>query len=228
MSHWLSTTVCSVAWYKMDMLRYLVIYNGISLSYFVISPFHLGRVASLHSRSNPAVGSDYLCVPDRFEYTDNKNVTSGLHLSPVKYGPNMNIFRAIGPEKCKQWGEFCDRLKKTKPRMFRVLDYHQVPCAVCRREKYSSSLITPGRNMCPPGMWREYFGYLMTGQYGNTRSQHICVGADADGIPGSNSTRTQGPFLQHVAYKCDEPSCPQNLDSLDDKAKAVTCAVCSF
>lgn len=187
-----------------------------------------GRVASLHSRSNPAVGSDYLCVPDRFEYTDNKNVTSGLHLSPVKYGPNMTIFTAIGPEKCKEWGEVCERLKKTTPSMFRVLDYHQVPCAVCRHEKYSSTLVTPGRNMCHPGMWREYYGYLMTGQHGNSRSQHICVGADADGIPGSNSTRSQGPFLQHVTYKCDDPTCPQNLDSLSNKAKAVTCVVCSF
>lgn len=187
-----------------------------------------GRVASLHSRSNPAVGSDYLCVPDRFEYTDNKNVTSGLHLSPVKYGPNMAIFTAIGPEMCKEWGEVCERLKKTTPSMFRVLDYHQVPCAVCRHEKYSSTLVTPGRNMCHPGMWREYYGYLMTGQHGNSRSQHICVGADADGIPGSNSTRSQGPFLQHVTYKCDDPTCPQNLDSLNNKAKAVTCVVCSF
>lgn len=187
-----------------------------------------GRVASLHSRSNSAVGSDYLCVPDRFEYTDNKNVTSGLHLSPVKYGPNMAIFTAIGPEKCKEWGEVCERLKKTTPSMFRVLDYHQVPCAVCRHEKYSSTLVTPGRNMCHPGMWREYYGYLMTGQHGNSRSQHICVGADADGIPGSNSTRSQGPFLQHVTYKCDDPTCPQNLDSLSNKAKAVTCVVCSF
>lgn len=194
----------------------------------IVKTVYSGRVASLHSRSNPAVGSDYLCVPDRFEYTDNKNVTSGLHLSPVKYGPNMTIFTAIGPEQCKQWGEVCERLKKNDPRMFRVLDYHQVPCAVCRHEKYSATLVTPGRNMCHPGMWREYYGYLMTGQHGNSRSQHICVGADADGIPGSNSTRSRGPFLQHVAYKCDEPSCPQNLDSLNDKAKAVTCVVCSI
>ena len=87
-------------------------------------------MASLHSRSNPAVGSDYLCVPDRFEYTDNKNVTSGLYLSPVKYGPNMTIFTAFGPEGCKHLGEGCERFKKTKPHMFRVLDYHQLPCAV--------------------------------------------------------------------------------------------------
>lgn len=190
--------------------------------------FHLGRVASLHSRSNPAVGSDYLCVPDRFEYTDYKNVSSGLYLSPVKYGANMNIFTSITAEQCKLWGEeVCEDLKKSKPRMFRILDYHQVPCAVCRHERRSATLVTPGRNMCHPGMWKEYYGFLMTGQHGSARSQHICVGADADGIPGSNTTRVRGPFLQPVTYKCDQPSCPQNLEEAENKAMAMTCVVCS-
>lgn len=181
----------------------------------------------MHSRANPAVGSDYLCIPDRFEYTDHRNVTSGLYLSPVKYGANMTVFTAITAEQCKLWGEICERWKKSQPRMFRILDYHQVPCAVCRHERRSATLVTPGRNMCHPGMWKEYYGFLMTGQHGSARSQHICVGADADGIPGSNTTRGQGPFLQPVAYKCDEPSCPQNLESAGNKAKAITCVVCS-
>ncbi|XP_078372862.1 uncharacterized protein LOC144656512 isoform X2 [Oculina patagonica] len=192
-----------------------------------VKTIYSGRVASLHSRANPAVGSDYLCIPDRFEYTDNKNMTSGLYLSPVKYGANMTVFTAITAEMCKLWGESCESWKKKKPRMFRILDYQQVPCAVCRHERHSATLVTPGRNMCHPGMRREYYGYLMTGQHGSARSQHICVGADADGIPGSNTTRGQGPFLQPVAYKCDEPSCPQNLESAGNKAKAITCVVCS-
>lgn len=184
----------------------------------------------MHSRSNPAVGSEYLCIPDRFEYTDHKNMTSGLYLSPVKYGENMTIFRSIGPEQCKLWGdEFCERWKIKRPGLFKNLDFHQVPCAVCRREKRSTTLLTPARNICPSGWFKEYYGYLMTQQRGSARSQHICVDADANGIPGSNTTRArQGPFIQPVAYKCDEPSCPQNLESSDNKAKALTCVVCTI
>ena len=68
----------------------------------------------------------------------------------------------------------------------------------------------------------------MTHQSGEANAQHICVGADADGVPGSNTTGTQGPQLQPVAYKCEGPNCPTTLDSSENKAKALTCVVCTI
>lgn len=73
---------------------------------------------------NFVVGLDYLCVFDCFEYIDNKNVISGFYLLFVKYGLNMVIFIVIGFEKCKEWGEVCERLKKIMLSMFRVFDYY--------------------------------------------------------------------------------------------------------
>lgn len=186
-----------------------------------------GKVASLYSRSKALVGSEFLCIPKRVEYTDFKNMTSGLYLSPVKYGVNMSIFRKIGPEQCKSWGPKCDEFKKTKPKLFKNLDFFQVPCAVCLRERRTATLVTPGRNMCHSGWWKEYIGYLMTNHHGDS-AQHICVGADSDGVPGSNSTETRGPLLQPVAYKCNGPGCPTNLDISNKKVRALTCVVCTI
>ena len=192
--------------------------------------FHLspsGKVATLYSRSNPRVGSEYLCIPYRIEYTDHKDMTSGLYLSPVKYGTNMSIFRKIGPETCKAWGSYCDEVKKIEPQLFRNLDYFQVPCAVCMREKRTTTLVTPARNICHPSWWKEYSGFLMTHSHGEA-TQHICVNADADGVPGSNTTGKQGHQLQPVAYNCNGPNCPTTLDRSSNKAKALTCVVCTI
>lgn len=180
----------------------------------------------MHSNTNPAVGSEYMCVPDSFEYTDRKNMTSGLYLSPVRYGPNMSVFRAFTEENCKASPRKCDILKRMNPRFFRKLEIHQVPCAVCGHEKRSATLVTPGRNSCYPNWIKEYHGVLMTQQRGTARSQHICVDFDADGIPGTNTTSAKGPFLQFVAYKCDQPPCPQKTGN--SVPKALTCVVCTI
>ena len=154
-------------------------------------------------------------------------MTSGLSMSPVKYGANMSIFRVVGPEACKTWGSYCDNAKKTAPWLFRNLDYFQVPCAVCMREKRTTTLVTPARHICHPGWYKDYVGFLMTHSHGEA-TQHICVNMDADGVPGSNITGTQGPQLQPVAYNCNGPNCPTTLDSSSRKTKALSCVVCSI
>lgn len=194
-----------------------------------VTKVYSGRVASLHSGSNPSVGSEYLCIPDRLVYTKHENLTSGLYLSPVKYGANMNIFMKFTEEQCKLYGTaICNNLKVNHAHLFRKLDYFQVPCVVCLREKRTATLLMPGRNICQSGWWKEYIGFLMTQQHGDARSQHICVIADAQGVPGSNTTGATGPLLQPVAYKCTGPSCPANYGSSSYKPRALSCAVCSI
>lgn len=183
-----------------------------------------GRVATLHSQTNPAVGSEYMCVPDSFEYTDTRHMTSGLYLSPVRFGTNMSVFRPFNEENCNQYPSKCEWFRELDPSYFRELQMFQVPCAVCRHEKRSATLVTPGRNTCYPLWFKMYHGVLMTKQGGIARSEHICVDYDADGIPGTNTTDTNGPFIQFVAYKCNKSYCPQNTDI----PKALTCVVCTI
>lgn len=189
--------------------------------------FHSGKVATLHSRSNPRVGSEYLCIPHQL-MNAYKSSSSGLFLSPVKYGANMSILITMGPDMCKSKGtEMCKIWRKTLPEMFRTLDYFQVPCSVCIHEKRTTTLITPGRDMCHSGWSREYLGFLMTHHHGEA-AHHICVTADAESVPGSNTTGTQGPQLQSVAYNCDGPNCPTTLDSSSSEPKALSCVVCTI
>ena len=191
---------------------------------FIEMFYRIGRVATLHSHTNPAVGSEYMCVPDSFEYTDTRHMTSGLYLSPVRFGTNMSVFRPFNEENCNQYPSKCKLFREIDPSYFRELEMFQVPCAVCRREKRSATLVTPGRNTCYPLWSKMYHGVLMTKQGGIARSEHICVDYDADGIPGTNTTDTNGPFIQFVAYKCNKSYCPQNTDI----PKALTCAVCTI
>lgn len=183
-----------------------------------------GRVATLHSETNSAVGSEYLCVPDSFEYTDRRHMTSGLYLSPVRFGMNMSVFRPFSEENCRKFPSKCKLFRELDPSYFRELEMFQVPCAVCRHEKRSATLVTPGRNSCYPYWFKIYHGVLMTRQSGTARSEHICVDYDADGIPGTNTTDTKGPFIQFVAYKCNKLYCPQDTEI----PRALTCVVCTL
>lgn len=81
--------------------------------------------------------------------------------------------------------------------------------------------------MCHSGWSREYLGFLMTHHHGEA-AHHICVTADAESVPGSNTTGTQGPQLQSVAYNCDGPNCPTTLDSSNREPKALSCVVCTI
>lgn len=192
-----------------------------------VETLYSGKVATLHSRSNPRVSSEYLCIPHRLNFNSHKEIDSGLSLSPVKFGANITIFSYIDPKQCKSWGKKCEMLKKMKPELFVNLDNFQVPCSVCIREKRTATLVMPARNTCLPGWWKEYYGYLMTHHSGEG-AHHICVNADASGVPGSNSTGTQGPTLQPVAYKCNGPNCSASSDSSSNREKALTCVVCSI
>ncbi|XP_068699157.1 uncharacterized protein [Montipora foliosa] len=192
-----------------------------------VETLYSGKVATLHSRSNPRVSSEYLCIPHRIKFISHKEIDSGLSLSPVKFGANITIFSYIDPKLCKNWGKKCEMLKKMKPELFVSLDNFQVPCSVCIREKRTATLVMPARNTCLPGWWKEYYGYLMTHHSGEG-AHHICVNADASGVPGSNSTGTQGPTLQPVSYKCNGPYCSASSDSSSNREKALTCVVCSI
>lgn len=192
-----------------------------------VTTLYSGKVATLHSRTNSRVSSEYLCIPHRLGFNNQRVINSGLSLSPVKFGANITIFSYIGPEQCKRWGKPCEFWKKTRPELFVNLDHFQVPCSVCMREKRTATLVMPARNTCLPGWWKEYYGYLMTHHSGEG-AHHICVNADATGVPGSNNTGTQGPQLQPVAYKCDGPSCPSTSDGSSNREKVLSCAVCTI
>ena len=170
-----------------------------------------------------------MCIPDRIEYPKRENMTSGLYLSPVKYGGNLDIFTVFLESQCQLLGaEKCKNLKLNHPYLFKRLDYFQIPCAVCLRDRRTVTIVTPGRDTCQLDSWqKEYAGFLMTQEGGAAGSKLICVDANAEGVPGSNTTGAQGPLLQPVAYKCLGASCPASKNP-GYKPMALPCAVCSI
>lgn len=64
----------------------------------------------------------------------------------------------------------------------------------------------------------------MTQEGGAAGSKLICVNADAQGVDKSNTTGSQGPFLQPVSYKCRGASCTESYN----KPMALPCVVCSI
>ena len=188
--------------------------------------YQSGRTATLHSSSQGPIGSEYMCIPDRIEYPKHENMSSGLYLSPVKYAANLDIFTVFLESQCQLLGaEKCKNLKLKHPHLFKRLDYFQIPCAVCLRDRRTVTIVTPGRDTCQSGSWqKEYAGFLMTQEGVAAGSKLICVNADAQGVDKSNTTSSQGPFLQPVAYKCLGASCTES----HNKPMALPCVVCSI
>ena len=167
-----------------------------------------------------------MCIPDRIEYPKHENMSSGLYLSPVRYAENLDIFTVFLESQCQLLGaEKCKNLKLKHPHLFKRLDYFQIPCAVCLRDRRTVTIVTPGRDTCQSGSWqKEYAGFLMTQEGVAAGSKLICVNADAQGVDKSNTTSSQGPFLQPVAYKCLGASCTES----HNKPMALPCVVCSI
>ena len=165
-------------------------------------------------------------MPDIPIYTTPKKISKdSVYMFPVKYGSSMTIFRKIGPEDMGRTSrETYEKLLKI-PGMNKTLDLLYVPCAMCRSEGRTTAIVVPARNACYPGWRREYHGYLMSQQDGGTKSQFICVDADADGLKGSHNPDHRGPLLQPTAYKCHGSTwCSGSSYSSE---KALTCVVCT-
>eukprot|EP00117_Sycon_ciliatum_P047156 scpid68756/ scgid33707/ len=96
-------------------------------------------------------------------------------------------------------------------------------CAVCESRGRSTSIMMPGRNTCPDGWTREYYGYLTSANFNiDHRSMFLCFDDQieaGDDISSSYATH----HLYVAAVDCrNSPMCPPYYN-----ARELTCAVCS-
>ena len=94
-----------------------------------------------------------------------------------------------------------------------------VPCALCQVYGRTNKIMIPSHYECPNGWRREYYGYLMSGGYGNpAATQYTCVDKSLEQIPGSGANTFGYLFMPVEAY------CDYRVPCSD---KEVTCVVCT-
>ncbi|XP_071817230.1 uncharacterized protein [Apostichopus japonicus] len=108
------------------------------------------------------------------------------------------------------------------------LQNSEAPCAVCLAPARTIILMVPGRTECPTGErdWTlEYKGVLMSQLHSQSRTEYICVDAEAQGIARTSGDHN-GALLYIVEATCVTGGglpCPPYTEGYE-----VTCAVCSL
>lgn len=165
-----------------------------------------GQMAGPSSREKGS-GSNYLCMPHQPFYARAPNrLKLRAHLYGVEYGQVDDIFLRV-------------------PGRTSEMNYHGVPCAVCRTLSRPSLIMVPARYVCPSNAWtREYHGYLMSStSNSSSRAEYICVDADAGVAKQTGNKRTwRESLLTGVRGKCGTLQCPRYRQDWD-----LTCAVCT-
>ncbi|XP_031561466.1 uncharacterized protein LOC116297389 [Actinia tenebrosa] len=178
---------------------------GISLLEVTFLFYISGQMAGPSTREEGS-GSNYLCMPHQPFYAFASNrLKLRAHLYGVEYGQVDDIFLRI-------------------PGRPTDMNYHGVPCAVCRTLSRPSLIMVPARFVCPSNAWtREYHGYLMSSSNNSSRAEYICVDADAGVAKQTGNERTRREsLLTGVRGKCGTLPCPRYKQDRD-----LTCAVCT-
>ena len=99
---------------------------------------------------------------------------------------------------------------------------HDVPCAVCDVRRRTSQMMIPGRKSCYPGWTMEYWGYLMTGSYGQKGGKdYSCVDNSPESQFGGHEVK-YGNLLYFVEARCGSLDCPPYVEG-----RELTCVVCT-
>lgn len=96
-----------------------------------------------------------------------------------------------------------------------------MPCAVCRRNSLSTTIMIPGRKSCYQGWRVEYNGLLAGGFYSESASSYLCVDKIPEYIP-SGQKNENGHTVFFISFKCGPLPCPPYKDNT-----IVHCVVCS-
>ncbi|VDH93124.1 Hypothetical predicted protein [Mytilus galloprovincialis] len=100
---------------------------------------------------------------------------------------------------------------------------NELPCAVCRSQRTSTTIMIPGKDTCQTGWKIEYHGYLGSSHHSYTSgSMYICVDINHQSVPGGGSRINGGKRVVNVVAECGSLQCPPytNGDSF-------SCVVCS-
>ena len=142
--------------------------------------------------------SDYLCLPDKPEYSTYRPGVLGY--SPI-HGAEYETYHETLPI----------------PGVYQ----HNVPCAVCLSRQRNAVLSIPARITCPSSWTLEYCGYLMTDRSTHRRRASACVDKNPEKVPGE-AANTNGALFCNIEAACNGILCPPY-----DPEKELTCAVCT-
>ena len=96
-----------------------------------------------------------------------------------------------------------------------------VPCIVCEAQR-TLMIMIPGKSECYPGWTREYWGYLMSGNWDfSGASDYYCVDAEHESIYG-RGRNDDGYLLFFVEARCGSLPCPPYNNGWE-----LTCVVCT-
>jgi len=87
-----------------------------------------------------------------------------------------------------------------------------MPCAVCRRNSVSTTVMIPGRKSCYPGWRMEYNGLLAGGDHTHSASSYLCVDKIPEYIP-SGQKNEDGHLFYVISFKCGPLPCPPYKDN---------------
>ena len=101
------------------------------------------------------------------------------------------------------------------------LKNHDAPCVVCNAETRTRQIMIPGKESCPQGWVREYYGWLVAQQYNDGASTFACLDVAMEKIAGSASDQ-QGGLFHLVEAVCGSLQCPPYVDG-----RELACVVCT-
>ena len=100
-----------------------------------------------------------------------------------------------------------------------------VPCAVCHDIYATSSLMIPGKTLCP-GQWTKQFDGFLTSDahyFDHSGAEYLCVDKDPEyATEGSKQNDYNGRIFYPVEAICGSLPCPPY-----DNGKYVSCVVCT-
>ncbi|CAG2216181.1 unnamed protein product [Mytilus edulis] len=96
-----------------------------------------------------------------------------------------------------------------------------VPCALCRSQNTSTTVMIPGRQTCYSGWKMEYHGILGSNAYEYKASSYICVDSDPEYVQGGERSNNEN-LIYPTTAKCGSLPCPPYGNNL-----LINCVVCS-
>ena len=157
-----------------------------------------GSMAGSHYAQKGA-GANHLCLPFDPEYVPGVGNGGGAYI----YGSEYRHANQINSDKHN-------------------IQLRNIPCAVCRVQMRSTTIMVPAHNSCPRSWTREYYGFLMGAHYTYRKMNYICMDREMKTLPGHAGDQG-GNLLYSAATQCGH-----GLDCPPYQAeKPITCAVCT-
>ncbi|CAH1259295.1 Hypp2237 [Branchiostoma lanceolatum] len=153
-------------------------------------------------------GSNYLCLPTRNvswdHYKDAAQTKNYLYGSEFQTHGQDGFFSTVNAEGIAA-----------------VADY-DVPCAVCRAQIRTSTVMIPARTSCPNDWHMEYQGYLMSAHETHQgRTEFVCVDKNPDVAIGTYESK-DGALFYLVEAQCGSLPCGPYI-----AGREIACVVCT-